>query len=176
MNNSVTPRNVSESGGIRPLGDDYWRELMTAGNAAFQSGDGEAALTSYTLAIKEAERLLDISLRGHVEVNADPVPALIVAASNAANVHADRSNHMLAKDVLEQAILPLRTLIMEGSVSADLRLNCTQHVSRALISLAEHMREAGIDESDISYEIGLTKTAIKRCISEIQSKPGPSIQ
>ena len=134
--------------------------MMIEGNAAFRAGDRDAALAFYMEGVDEAKRLLGLARAGDALDESDPVPALVVAASNAANVYAGRADYDEAKRIMRRVTKTLLSGITDRHAPRNMRRSCLQHINRALAYLAEHMRQAGDSDADIANQIAVvTKTA-----------------
>lgn len=148
---------------VAPHPDEKWRYMMIEGNAAFRAGDKDAALTFYLKGIDEAERLLGLARSGHALDESDPVPALVVAASNAANVYAGRADHARSKRLMQRVTTTLLGGITDRRAPQDMRRSCLQHVNRALAYLTDHMRQAGASDAEIAGQIAVVRKTADAC-------------
>ena len=148
---------------VAPHPDEQWRYMMTEGNAAFRAGDKDAALAFYLEGLDEAGRLLGLARSGDALDGSDPVPALVVAASNAANVYACRGDNHEAKRIMRRVTATLLSGVTDRRAPQDMRRSCLQHINRALAYLTEHMQHAGDTDADIANQVAVVQKTANAC-------------
>lgn len=157
---------AARSGSPHP--DALWMALMERGNHAFRADDMTGALAAYLDGLFEAERLLRLAVCGIAHAESDPAPALVVAAENAANVHAREEEFAKARDVLEHATELLRSAVADGTAPAEVRTTCLKHMNRACVHLMGRMRQNGDCEDEIARKIAPVRQAAEDCLTEVE--------
>ncbi|MGD1933187.1 MAG: hypothetical protein ACFB0Z_01565 [Candidatus Phaeomarinobacter sp.] len=150
--------------------DSRWRSLIAQGNVSFRAGHMDEALAFYLDGFVEAERLLRMAACEAGRTGVDPAEMLVIAASNAGNVHMDRGNHRKAQETLQCATALLRASIKDETAPVELRMTCVRNMNPAINEVLAHMRRAGAESQAMEEEFKAAKQVAFDCIANLKSK------
>jgi hypothetical protein len=145
-----------------------WQILMTRGQSAASAGDLEKALDCYLRGVDEAEHLLEDATFGTSGQNA--AAALVVAASNAADIHAELDQGEDARSLMLHVVALLRDTVSEGAATTHVRMGCLPHLDRATSELIHHMQRLDLPGDAIAAETVRTLAATRIFLGQQQAK------
>lgn len=168
---ALTPAADAASG-ITPNRDtdERWKHLILRGNKAFTAHKLEEALNIYLEALVEAEQLLHLATGPAPPTGSHPVPALVISATNAANVWKEQGEFSKAETILNTALIILRQTLKDDHAPSSLRTACLEYAPRAMTELIQHMRRNGAGNHDISRMAAEVKTDVEYCLNALAAK------
>lgn len=148
--------------------DATWRSLTDAGNAALARGDSGAALSSYEMALDEAERLF-LSAREETAALLLAPMTLTISLSNLADLRRRADDRDGAFRLKWRAVERLLEIAGDRGEHPALRLNCVRHLKYALAFLAEDAASNPSRQAELAALINESRLVMDQVFDHLRS-------
>ena len=121
--------------------DKTWKDLTLAANSSWKEGDDYVACNIYNLALKEAERLMDLAEHGLGPAEAPVI--MVISHHNLAEVALRIGQPDVTLAHYQKPFDRLLVLASLESTPEDLRQTCVANLKEAANALVIHLKSIG---------------------------------